>query len=211
MTLRRLDGSMPGNLKAILSRYRRQKGISRRTIALKRKALVRQGAREDPERQICPCTIKHEENRSTFVLLELFGMVVKTHYIFLRFRTGCKTPRNVDGRVAWTTEVSDVRTATCEVRVSYRPKDSANVRDEYVPLSSLDLCSPSLKEDVALVVWGADAGKILIPSHSDRTGALGRSGIYCKRDKGEKKKDAIVYALNCLTRARAMEQGPPHV
>lgn len=209
MTLRRLDGSIPGNLRAILSRYRRQIGVSRRTIALKRKAVVTQGAAEDPGEQLCPCTIKHEENRSTFVLLEFFGMVVKTHYIFLRFRTGCKTPRNVDGRIAWTTEASDIRTATCEIRVSYRPKDSANVRDEYVPLSSLDLCSPSLKEDVALVVWGADAGKILIPSHSDRLGALGRSGIYCKRDKGEKKKDAIVYALNCLTRARAMEQGQP--
>lgn len=202
---------MPGNMKSIISRYRRRMGVRRRTIPLKGKANLGKGAMEDVEGQSCCCTIKHDENRSTFVLQEVFNILLKTHYIFLRFRMGCKTPRNADGRIAWTTEATDVRTATCEIRVSYRPKDSIHVRDEYVPLSSLDLCSPSLKEDLALVAWGPDAGKILIPSHSDRTGETGRSGIYCKADKKEKKRDATLYALNCLTRARAMEEGPPHV
>lgn len=202
---------MPGNVKGIISRYKRRLGVTRRTIALKRKDIVRKGAEEEVERGLCPCTINHDENRSTFVLRELFNTVVKTHFVFLRFRMGCKTPRNADGRIAWTTSATDVRTATCEIRVSYRPKDSNQVRDEYVPLSSLDLCSPSLKEDQALVVWGAEAGKILIPSHSDRKGEGGRSGIYCKTDERAKKRDAIVYELNSLTRVRAMEQGPPHV
>lgn len=198
-------------MKAILSHYRRRLGVRRRTIPLKRTTNAKKGALEDSEGQHCTCTIKHEENHSTFVLQEFFNVHVKTHYIFLRFRMGCKTPRNADGRIAWTTEAMDVRIATCEIRVSYRPKDSNQVRDEYVPLSSVDLCPPSLKEDVALVVWGPDAGRILIPSHSDRSGEAGRSGIFCKADKKEKKKDANVYALNCLTRARAMEHGPPHV
>lgn len=210
MTLRRMDGSLAGNLKAILSHYNQRMGMSRRTKRLKKtKESNSQPFVTNPASAKCPCSITHAHNQSAFVLDEMLMQAAKTHFIFFRIRPGCKEPRNADGRMAWTTLSVDMRRETCQIRVTYRPKDSVHAREEYVPLSSLDLCVPNLKEDEALVIDGPDKGKVVYPSHSDKKATGGRAGIYCKHKKEDRKKDAIMYALENVTRVRKMDAGQP--
>lgn len=210
MSLRKLDGSFAGNLKAILSHYYQRTGLSRRTRTLRKVKETNLHVNvTGPVRGKCPCTILHADNRSSFVFDGMFMEISKTHFVFFRIRRGCREPRNADGRMAWTTDCVNLRRETCQLRVTYKPKDGACTRDEYVPLSSLDLCIPHLKEDEALVIAGADKGKIVYPSHSDRKGAGERAGLYCKARKEDRKKDAIFYAVDILTRVRRMESGPP--
>lgn len=210
MSLRKLDGSLAGNLKAILSHYYHRMGNSRRSKSLKKaKELNLHPSVSGAASGKCVCTILHADNRSAFVFDGMFMEISKTHYVFFRFRRGCREPRNSDGRMAWTTDSVHLRRETCQLWVTYKPKDSVCVRDEYVPLSSLDLCAPHLKEDEALVIAGADKGKIVYPSHSDRKGSGQRVGLFCKARKEDRKKDAIFYAVESLTRVRKMESGPP--
>lgn len=200
-TLRRMDGTRVGNVRGLVQQYLMRQGRRKRT-----RTSTTNGPRtvQKAGSSACDCCTPHAQNACSFVFEDFFLAIVKKHRVFFRIRHGSKEPRNADGRLAWTTEESNLSDKGCRIRVTYRPKDSNKERDEYVPVSSLDLCAPAMKEDVALVIWGDDKGCILYPSHANMGGKGTQTGIYCKLNRTDKKRDAKLYDLCTLTRARAM-------
>lgn len=95
-----------------------------------------------------------------------------------------------------------------DVRLTFKTQDGMRMKDEYVPLLSLEPCIPGVKKgDIALVIRGEDAGKIVFPSHTARDGKV-RSGTYCTLEEKAKKKDARFYSLDSITRLSTLENGP---
>lgn len=215
MTYRRLDGSAAGNMKAVVSRYRAKMG-TRRVKRGKGKGKETQGeSGASTERMSertdggCTCDIPHGESACAFVFEERFKDIIQSHHVIFRFRAGCKEPRNVDGKFAWTTKETHIR--KCEMRLMFKSKDNPTVKHEYVPLSSLEPCAPLLKEDEALVIRGDDAWKVVYPSHKARDIANNdtRGGMYCKMNEKDKKKDSKAFELKAITRIRQLEKGYP--
>ena len=135
---------------------------------------------------------------------------MKQYHIVFRFISGCESPRSVDGKIAWTT--GDTRLSPSgEVRLSYRTQDGgARLMDEFVPQASLILCSPGVgKGEMALVVEGVDSGKIVFPSRIARDEKKIRTGLYCKLEQKDKKKDEKLYTINQITRIVSLSHGPP--
>ena len=82
--------------------------------------------------------------------------------------------------------------------------------DEFVPQASLILCSPGVgKGEMALVVEGVDSGKIVFPSRIARDEKKIRTGLYCKLEQKDKKKDEKLYTINQITRIVSLSHGPP--
>lgn len=96
-----------------------------------------------------------------------------------------------------------------DVRLTFKTQDGMRMKDEYVPLLSLEPCIPGVKKgDLALVIKGEDAGKIVFPSHTAREGKI-RTGTYCALKENAKKKDARLYSLDSVTRLTTLDSGPP--
>lgn len=157
----------------------------------------------------CTCDTTHEDNPCAFVFDERFKDLIRTHHVMFRFRTGCKEPRNVDGKLAWSTKDTVVGFGPCNVRLMFKSKDNPNTKHEFVPLSSLEVCTPALKEDEALVVSGDDAWTVVFPSHNGKDASNNKSGMYCKMSAKAKKKDSKLFDLKSLTRIREHTRGPP--
>ena len=154
----------------------------------------------------CPCSIRHEDNQATFILNEKFWSIMSSHHIIFKIRCGVSEPRNADGKLAWTTASSVVGREECRITLSYKTKDNY-LREESLPISSLELCEPSLQEDVILIE-GEGQGTVVHPSRWLRQAGK-RAGLYCKRSEGERKKDAVLYPTEALARVRRLEAGPP--
>lgn len=216
VTLRRLDGSIPGNVRAIRERWLKStgKGKGKDRGKDRRGSGKRVGEGEEGETATtgtprCTCDIAHELNPCAFLLDSKMEDVKAKYHVILRFRTGCKEPRNVDGKLAWTTEDTEIRKGGCEVRVTYKTKDNPIAKDEYVPLSSLEPCTPPLKEDEALVISDEDKWKVVYPSHTGKDATGLKNGLYCKKTASGKRKDAKLYASKQITRIRELMKGPP--
>lgn len=144
-----------------------------------------------------------------FVFSEWFSQVVLTHHVVFRFKAGCENPRGVDGKIAWTTKETQARRGTADVRLTYKTQDGMRMKDEYVPLLSLETCVPGLKKDeLALVVQGEECGRIVYPSHGAREGKT-RTGTYCCVGEKVKKRDAKLYASESITRVTTLDSGLP--
>lgn len=211
LTLRRLDGSIPGNVRAIRERWQKStgKGKGRRRIVKKNASRAEETERNGMPRNKCSCDIAHELNPCAFLLDSKIEDVVRTYHVILRFRSGCKEPRNVDGKLAWTTGDTEIRKGGCEVRVTYKTKDNPIARDEFVPISSLEPCAPAMREDEALVIGEEEKWKVVYPSHTAKDGSGGKIGMYCKLTVKGKKKDAKLFDLKHLTRIRKISKGAP--
>ena len=154
----------------------------------------------------CPCSIRHEENLATFILKENYQTIMSSHHIIFKIRYGVTEPRNADGKLAWTTGSSVVRSEKCRLTLCYKTKDNY-LREESLPICSLEICEPSLQED-AIVIEGEGQGTVVHPLQWLRKDGR-RTGLYCKRSKEQRKKDAVLYPTEALVRARRLEDGPP--
>lgn len=104
---------------------------------------------------------------------------------------------------------TQARRGMTDVRLTYKTQDGMRMKDEYVPLLSLETCIPGLKKgDLALVVRGEEAGRVVYPSQSVREGKV-RTGTLCTLEEKAKKKDAKFYSLDSVTRVTTINSGPP--
>lgn len=210
-TFRRLDGTWPGRLKSIIQRF---KECYSDTNYLKdpsqKETRVVQQADEGHTRKGAEETSVGSETELTSFLLDLDILsLMKDFYVVFRFKAACMEPRNVDGKVAWTTTSTEVDARSGLIRLAYRTKEGSSLREEFVPLASLEPCLPNLRDDCAVVLSGELKGAVIYPSHSHRGERGTRSGIYCKRRKSDKKKEALLYGKGSITRIRSLELGPP--
>lgn len=202
-------------MKAIVSHYRARLGTNRvrRRKGKGKRREETDGAMMEKEtvRMVagCTCDIAHEENPCAIVFDGRFKDVIQTHHVMFRFRAGCKEPRNVDGKLAWSTKDTETRFGPCVVRLMFKSKDNPNTKYEFVPLTSLELCAPALKEDEALVVSGEEAWKVVYPSHNGKDASNNKSGMYCKMSAKAKKKDSKLFDMKSITRIREHAKGPP--
>ena len=120
--------------------------------------------------------------------------------------------------MAWTCPDDDTATRTRlqrEIRVAYKTQDAKRICHDFVPLDSMELCAPQTqKNEMALVVHGEHAGKVVYPSRYAKlqlgAGAAEKKiGFWCKLQKGGKKKDDVLITNNCITRIITKERGPP--
>lgn len=150
------------------------------------------------------------ESELTSFLLDLSVLpLIKDFHVVLRFKAACKEPRNVDGKVAWTTTHTEVDVQSRVIRLAYRTKEGSSLREEFVPVASLEPCLPNLRDDCAVVLSGELKSTVVYPSHSHRGDERIRSGIYCKKRKSDKKKEALLFGRASITRIRAVALGPP--
>lgn len=207
-TLRRLDGSLPGNTRALRTLFARRCGSTGKPTKVvnpwRRPTFFQrlQGPARTPHRQTTPVPPPDEVDWSapcSFVFREEFRNIGTEYSIFFRFILGCVTPRSVDGKAAWTTRKSVTRLSS-EVLVTYKTQESARVIEEFVPISSLELCVPGVR-DLALVVKGEDTGKVVFAARIARNDAKARIGMYCKLSKDAKgKKSEKLYLNDSITR-----------
>lgn len=211
LTLRRLDGSIPGNVRAIRERWQKStgKGKGRRKIVKENASRAEQAETSGMARNKCLCDIAHKLNPCAFLLDSKIEDVVSRYHVILRFRAGCKEPRNVDGKLAWTTQDTESRKGGCEVRVTYKTKDNPIAKDDFVPLASLEPCVPAMREDEALVICDEDKWKVVYPSHTSKDAMGGKKGMFCKLTVNGKRKDAKLYEVRQLTRIRDLSKGAP--
>ena len=127
-----------------------------------------------------------------FVFSKDFDTVFEQFYVLFRFVPGCQYPRSVDDKMAWTSP-SDKETARTrllrDIWVTYKTQDGGKrTVTEYVPLVSVGPCMPLVQTgELALVVKGKHAGKIIFPARFARDGKQ-KVGVYCKLKKNGKKR-----------------------
>ena len=155
-------------------------------------------------------TTSLEKHAWSFLSEPRYAETMKEYHIVFRFKTGCETPRSVDGKIAWTTRDTTL-TPSGQIRVTFKTQEGgARIMDEFVPQASLLLCSPGVgKGEQALVFEGVDSGKIVFPSRIVRNEKKFRTGLFCKLTQNGKKKDEILYTTEQLTRVVLMSRGPP--
>lgn len=144
-----------------------------------------------------------------FLLDKSVLSLIHDFHVVFRFKAGCQDPRNVDGKVAWTTKNTEVDSQSKLVRLAYKTKEGSQMKDEFVPAASLVTCLPNIRDDNAVVLSGNRKGNIVYPSHSYKDGDGGRLGLYCKIERSCKKRDAELFSKESITRARPIGLGPP--
>ena len=148
-----------------------------------------------------------------FVFSKDFDTVFEQFYVLFRFVPGCQYPRSVDDKMAWTSP-SDKETARTrllrDIWVTYKTQDGGKrTVTEYVPLVSVGPCMPLVQTgELALVVKGKHAGKIIFPARFARDGKQ-KVGVYCKLKKNGKKKEEELFDFSTVTRVMAKDKGPP--
>lgn len=210
-TFRRLDGTWPGRLKSIIQRFKecyiddkRLKDPSERQTRV-----VQRISEEHTRKGTEEVNVGSETELTSFLMgLDTLSLMRDFHVV-LRFKAACMEPRNVDGKVAWTTTRTEVDASCRRIRLAYRTKEGSSLREEFVPLASLEPCLPNLRDDCAVVLGGELKGAVIYPSHSCKGEQGSRSGIYCKMCKSDKKKEALLFGKGSITRIRALALGPP--
>lgn len=154
-----------------------------------------------------PCTISmtvpEDQLTCSFILSDMFQKVTSEYSVFFKFRIGCINPRNVDGTTAWTTVESVVRRSTQDIRLTYKVHDGGHIREDYVPLSSIEPCPPTCQpKERALVIRGEHFGKIVFTKHFAKNESKQRIGMHCTLTEKEKKKNAIIFPMGSITRLR---------
>ena len=147
-----------------------------------------------------------------FVFSKDFDTVFEQFYVLFRFVPGCQYPRSVDDKMAWTSP-SDKETARTrllrDVWVTYKTQDGQRTVTGYVPLANVGPCMPLVQSgELALVVKGKHAGKIIYPARFAKEGKR-KVGVYCKLKKNGKKKEEELFDFSTVTRVMAKDRGPP--
>lgn len=145
----------------------------------------------------------------SFVFSDQFKETMLRYFVIFKFRSGCVTPRNVDGKLAWTRVNSDARRSSQDIQLMYKTHNGGHLRDEYIPLSSIEPLPPtSHPEDLALVIRGEHSGKVVFPRQFAKNADKQRVGTYCTLTKLERKKNAILFPLDSIIRIRDIKHGP---
>lgn len=234
MTFRRLDGSLPGSTHALRLLYNKHRGlpvkyskpippwrdpklmksnVSSKRLAEATKNLLIPSADEAGPSQTqqgtrLPPNVVDWANPCSFVFRKEFEDVARDNHVMFKFVLGCQTPRSVDGKTAWTTKKVETRMSR-DVFVSFKTQESLRFREEFVPISSLELCPPG-KTDRAVIVKGEDMGKVVYPSRIVRNDAKARTGMMCRMSENARgKKGEVFYANDSITRIVPHSQGPP--
>lgn len=114
------------------------------------------------------------ESELTSFLLKLDVLsLIKDFHVVVRFKAACKEAQNVDGKVAWTTTRTKVDVQSRLI----------SVKEEFVPVASLEPCLPNLRDDSAVVLTSELKGTDVYPSHSHRDNEDIRSEMYCLSDQ----------------------------
>lgn len=124
------------------------------------------------------------ESELTSFLLKLDVLsLIKDFHVVVRFKAACKEAQNVDGKVAWTTTRTKVDVQSRLISLAYRTKEGSSVKEEFVPVASLEPCLPNLRDDSAVVLTSELKGTDVYPSHSHRDNEDIRSEMYCLSDQ----------------------------
>lgn len=212
MLYRRLDGSRPGRLRVIRTLFEKhfvipQKKRKKARLAL---ATTEPGLNLSRTSESIASRVPDDQLSCSFVFSEPFREATLTYLASFKFRTVCITPRNVDGKSAWTTKELSARRSTQDIRLTYKTHDGGRPpRDEYIPLSSVEPSPPtSHPEDRALVIKGEHFGKVVFPRRFAKNENKQRVGTYCTFAEKDKKKDATLFPLDSLIRLRSSTLPP---